>query len=137
MARRRSTSKFKNQQGFTIIEMVMTLFILGVVFLIYNAAANTMVLNRNMKDQEAAFRIASAEVDTLRANGYSAVPASGSISDTLLSVLPGSAAENLAVSDYDPKTKQITVTVSWYEPGNTNQRNIVLTTLITDGGLGQ
>jgi len=126
-----------NQAGFSIIEVVMSLLIVGIVFLVYNTAANTLVLNRNMKNQELAFRIASAEIDTVRAGGYANIPATGAVTDTQLALLPGAATETLTVTTYDTRTKQVQATVAWFEPGNPVQHTATLTTLVTQGGIGQ
>lgn len=126
----------RGQKGSTIIEIIISLFIFGIVLVIYSAASNTLLLNKGTKNQQLAFRIASNQMEILRATAYDSLPAGGSLSDPLLSTLP-SGTVVLTVSSYNAKTKELTVTVSWKEVGNSNTRNVALTTLITKGGLGQ
>jgi type II secretory pathway pseudopilin PulG len=135
MATFRYKQKKVPQNGFSIIEATVSLFILGTVIIIYSAASNSMVLNRNAKEQELALRIAQTEMETLRATTYALLPASGNISDALLSQLSGGA-ETLTVSAYNSNTKKIVVTVNWNSAGNV-ARSTSLTTLISKWGLGQ
>jgi prepilin-type N-terminal cleavage/methylation domain-containing protein len=128
-------NSLKKEAGFSIVEVVIALFILGIVMLVYASASNTLVLNRIAKHQQLAYRIAASELESLRSGGYGSLPASGSFSDSLLSNLP-SGVGSLAVSTYDPKTKQVVVTVTWTESSRPSQA-VVLTTLVAEGGLGQ
>ncbi len=121
-------------RGYTIIEVIISLFIIGVVLIIYSAASNTVILNRSTKFQEVALRIASAEMDTLRALPYNSLPSSGPFSDPLLSSLPSGTA-TLIVTAYNATTKEITATVTWREPGDSATKSVSLTTLITQGGI--
>ena len=128
-------SKLKKQTGFSLIEVVVTLFIIGVIFVIYQAALNGIFLTRNAKDQEIALRVATHKVEELRSLGYFSLPASGSFTDSQLSSLLQSSA-SMAISDYNLKTKQITVTVSWKETNTNVPHSLQLNTLISqDGGL--
>lgn len=124
------------QKGSTIIEILISLFIFGIVLVIYSAASNTLLLNKGAKNQQLAFRIASNQMETLRATSYASLPGSGPLSDPLLSSLPSGTA-SLQASDYNEDVKEFTVIVSWREVGNSNTRTVTLTTLITEGGLGQ
>ena len=124
----------KNKQsGLSIIEIPIALFIVGVTLLIYAASSNSAVLNKEARYQELANRIASSEMEDLRNDGYTNVPASGSFSNSLLSQLPSNSAV-LTVSDYNADTKQVVVKVSWLSANGTTH-NISLTTLITKSGL--
>ncbi len=123
------------QKGFSVIEVIIALFIFAVVLLIYSAATNTVVLNRTAKNKQLAFRIADTEMEKLRYTAYGSLPASGNISDSLLSSLP-SGAESITVSNYNTKAKRIDVNVTWQDPGNVS-RTVTLTTIRTQGGIGQ
>jgi prepilin-type N-terminal cleavage/methylation domain-containing protein len=129
-------SRSTKQKGFSVIEVVVSLFMLGVILLVYAAANNTLILNRIAKHQQLAYRIAANELESIRALPYASIPSSGPFSDTLMTNLPsGSGA--LATSVYDSRTKQIVVTVTWREPGTSIDKTESVTTLITEGGLGQ
>ena len=124
----------RGSAGFTIIEVVITLAILSAVFVIFQASFNSIFLNRRVKHQELALRIADTKIEQIRALSYDTVPATGAFSDPLLANLPEGAAA-LIVSDYDDDTKQIVVHISWREPVSDTQRAVTLTTLVTKGGL--
>jgi prepilin-type N-terminal cleavage/methylation domain-containing protein len=123
------------QRGFSLLEVVVSLFIIAVMLALYQVSLDSITLSRSAKDQDIALRVAGGKMEELRALGYASLPASGPFTDPQLSLLPGSSA-SLAVSDFNPKTKQATVTVSWLEPGSSPGRSVSLTTLITKlGGL--
>lgn len=119
------------QRGFTIIEILISLFILGAALLVFQASINTLTVNKFLKYQDLALRIANSEIETLKINGYDSIPASGSFAHSNLSLLP-SGQGTLTVSDYNVSTKQVVVTVSWR---GTKQHSLSLTTLITKNGL--
>ncbi|GAC1413685.1 MAG: hypothetical protein NVSMB66_6090 [Candidatus Doudnabacteria bacterium] len=128
--------KPNQQKGFTLIEVVVSLFILGTVVIVYAAANNTLILNRIAKHQQLAYRIAANELESIRAQPYANIPPSGSFNDPLLSNLPAGSG-NITVSVYDSKTKQIKATVNWAEYNTAVTKTVSVTTLITQGGLGQ
>jgi prepilin-type N-terminal cleavage/methylation domain-containing protein len=121
------------RRGFTLIEVVITIFLIGLLAILTASILKVTPLSSHAKEQHTALAIASNKIEELRADGYAALPASGSFSDTDLANLPdGSGA--IAVSVYNAKTKQVTVTVSWNENGTS--QNVALTTLVTEiGGL--
>jgi prepilin-type N-terminal cleavage/methylation domain-containing protein len=121
------------RRGFTLIEVLVTIAIIGAMLVTSQAIRLGAPLVLAAKNQDLALKIAQHEVELLRAGGYSNLPPSGTFSDTLLASLP-SGAGTLTVSTYNPKTKQIVVAVSWSEKGSA--RSVSLTTLITEiGGL--
>lgn len=123
------------QCGFSLLEVLVAVFLIGVIFVMYSAAMKNVSLNRNAKAQEIALRIASTKMEVLRDAGYGSLPASGSFADSQLASIPSGSA-SLAVLDFNAETKQVTVTVSWTEPSIGGGRNVVLSTLITvTGGL--
>ncbi len=126
----------KKQKGFSIIEVVVSLFMLGVILLVYAAANNTLVLNRIAKHQQLAYRIAANEMESLRSGGYTNLPATGSFNDPLLANLP-TGTGSIEVGVYDSRTKQVTVRVRWTEPGTTVVKSASVVTLVTSGGVGQ
>jgi prepilin-type N-terminal cleavage/methylation domain-containing protein len=126
----------KQEKGFTVIEVVVSLFIFGVMLMVYIASANTVILNRNSKHKQTAYRVAAGAIEQLRATPYASLPNSGSINDPLLSELP-TGQGTLSISPYNAKTKQVTSTVTWRNPGNNSLRSFSLTTLITEGGIGR
>ncbi len=131
-----SNSKIK-QQGFSLLEVLIALFLIAMMLVLYESAIKAISLSRNAKDQQIALRIATHEVEQLRGSGYDLLPANGSstFTDTQLAAIPQSSA-TLVVSDNSTKTKDVVVTVTWREPGTGSDHTVVLQTLITKvGGL--
>lgn len=128
--------KSNQQSGFSILEVLISLLIIGAGLVIYTASTNSVILNKNTRHSEIALRIAATKIDSLRTTPFASLPGSGSFTDPSLASLPNGQA-NLTVSDFNAKTKEITVVVSWLEPGSNPSHSVSLNTLITQGGLGQ
>lgn len=120
--------------GFSILEVPIALAILAVILVIYNGAAQSLLLNRNSRDADLARQIAVSELEDLRHLGYASLPPSGPFTHPLLTGLPQNLA-SLTVADYNADTKQVTATVSWQEPGSGIWHSESLTTLINKFGL--
>lgn len=126
-------SIYKNKKGFSLIEAVITIFIIGVVLVLYQSAVSTIRLTKIAKDQEIALRVANNKIEELRTGGYANLPESGGFSDAQLSVLP-SGSGNMEISNFNADTKQVLVEVEWQETGSSSARNVTLATLITKTG---
>lgn len=124
----------KIQDGFSLLEVPIVLAIIAVVLVIFVGASNSTILNRNSRDQDLAHQIAVSEMEDLRNLGYAGIPASGSFSHSLLTKLPNASAA-LTSGDYNTDTKQVTVTVTWQEPGSLVAHSVYFTTLINKNGL--
>lgn len=121
-------------RGFSLIEIIVSIFIIGVMLVLLQAVARNTTVVRTAKNEGIALAIARNELETLRQAGYTSVPTSGSFSDGLLSSLPQGATATLTSSDFNTKTKQVTVTVVWKDPVLTASSTVTLTTLITQTG---
>lgn len=121
-------------RGFSLVEVVISICIIGAILILLQSVVRTGVLVRTAKNEGVALSIARNELESVRSSGYSALPGSGSFSDSLLSTLPSGATTTLTVSAYNAKTKQVTVTVVWRDPGNTASTTVSLDTLITQTG---
>lgn len=120
-------------RGFSLIEVVISIFIVGIMIFMSNAILLGSPLIQNAKNQDIALKIVVNEMEGLRALGYSSLPASGPFSDDLLTSLPSGSA-NIIVSDFNEDTKKVVATVEWTEKGT--QKSVSLSTLITKiGGL--
>ncbi len=125
----------RDKRGFSLIEAVLAVGLLGVILVIFQGTLRNMPLIKYAKNQDLALKIASSELESLRAGGYAALPVSGTFSDPLISSLP-SGAGAVTVTAYNAETKQVIVTVSWREEGRTSDSSVALTTLVTEiGGL--
>ena len=122
-------------RGFTLIEVLVSLFIISVMLLLFQAVLRSASLVTSTRNRDAALSIARNEIEELRATGYDALPSSGPFTDDLLSTLPsGSAA--VTISDLNSGTKQVITIVSWQERNRTESSSVSLSTLITKiGGL--
>ncbi|HVB20155.1 MAG TPA: type II secretion system protein [Candidatus Paceibacterota bacterium] len=121
-------------RGFTLIEVIVSLFIMGVMLLLLQSVIQSGVLARTTKNQGIALSIARNELESLRGGGYAALPPSGSFPDSLMSTLPQGATTTLTVSAYNTKTAQVTVSVVWQDAGASASSTVSLSTLITQTG---
>ncbi len=123
-------------RGFSLIEVTVSIFIVGVMLFLLQAILQSGTLIRMSKHQSIALSIAQNKLESLRANGYASLPSNGTFSDNLVSTLPVAATTTLTVSVYNAETKQVSVSVVWKEPDSTASSTISLSTLITEiGGL--
>lgn len=121
-------------RGFSLVEIVVSLFILGIMLLLLHAVIQSSALVKNSKNYGIALSIARDKIESVRAGGYAAVPQNGTFLNTLVSTLPRAATTTLAVSAYNAKTKQVIISIIWLEPSSTASSTISLTTLITETG---
>jgi uncharacterized membrane-anchored protein YitT (DUF2179 family) len=112
--------------------VITTLFIIGLVLVLYQAALGKVKMIQYAKNQEIALRVANNKIEELRAGGYANLPASGSFSDSQLNSL-SNCTVNMAITDYNADTKQVLINIEWQEP-NSSLKNISLATLITKTG---
>ena len=124
--------RYTNERAFTLIEVLVTIFIVGVTAVLFAAAVKTLSFTRDVRYEDTALRIASKKLEELRADGYAGLPASSSFSDALLSSLP-SASASTTMATYNAKTKKALVQVGWQPPGQ-SVRVITLVTLVTQTG---
>lgn len=123
------------RRGFSLIECIVSILMVSIMLILLQAVIQNGVLARSAKNQGIALAIARNELETLRNIGYDNLPPSGSFADSLLDMLPA-ATTTRAVSDYNAKTKQVTVHVIWKDPGLAASSTVFLSTLITKiGGL--
>lgn len=124
------------QAGLSIVEVVITLFIIGVTLILYQATSRTVILNRFSRYKEIGLRIADQQVQTLRTTAFASLPASGTFTSPLLSSLPQGTA-TMTLTDENVRLKRVIVTVSWKNPQGPGMQQVQLATFIAQGGLGQ
>lgn len=126
----------KPARGFTLVEVIVSIFIIGIMLILLQSVTRTGVFVRNTKFESIALSITRNEIEALRTAGYTNLPSSGTFSDSLLSSLPQGATTTLTISAYNTKTKQVIANVIWLDPSATASSTVSLTTLITQiGGL--
>ncbi|MEK7604354.1 MAG: type II secretion system protein [Patescibacteria group bacterium] len=116
-------------RGFSLVEITIALAIIGTMIMVTSTLLQRVTVNtREVGDLGVATKIAQGELELLRGGGYTALPASGPFSHSLLNTLP-SGAGTVTVTVIDAQTKQVVVTVSWQGSSGTT-RTATLTSLI-------
>lgn len=118
--------------GFTLIEVLIAVFVVGMLVALYGVGVMTMSVSREAARKDVALHAANQQLETLRIGGYAALPASGSFSNAQVTSLPGGVGST-TVNTYNGETKQVVVEVSWQEAGR-GTRSVLLSTLITETG---
>ena len=121
-------------RGFSLIEVTVSIFIVGVMLLLLQAILQSGTLIRISRHQSIALSIAQNKLESLRADGYTTLPSSGTFSDSLISMLPVAATTTLTVSVYNTETKLVSASVVWRDPGSPASSTVSLSTLITEAG---
>jgi competence protein ComGC len=122
-----------SQSGASLIEIIVTMFMIFVLLILYVSALNTATLTRKLRYENIAYHVANKQMESLRATALDSLPSSGSISDPQLSQIP-SGSGNFTVDDYPGfgGMKEIVVTVTW-DDGQPKQT--VFRTLAGSGGI--
>ncbi|MBX4191383.1 MAG: prepilin-type N-terminal cleavage/methylation domain-containing protein [Candidatus Doudnabacteria bacterium] len=123
----------KKQNGFSLIEVTITLLLVGVIFVLYASALNVVAVTRKLRYENIAYHIANKEIEILRNTSYEDLPSSGSISDTLLAGLP-SGGGTYTIADHASMSnmKEVTVSVVWADPVS---KEVRIKTLMGTGGI--
>lgn len=124
----------KNNRGFTLIELVITIGLMVVALFSYFVVLQTVASTRFLKHQTLSYQVALKKVEELKSLPFSSLPSTGPFTDSALSVLSQPQA-NLTISNYggSAQLKEITVTISWQEMNKT--KTVELKTLLTEGGV--
>lgn len=122
------------RRGFGLVEVIVSIFIIGVMLILLQAVIRSGTLVRNSKNQGIALAIARNKIENLRLSGYSSLPSGGSFYDPLLDSLPRLATTTLSISAYNAKTKRVSISVIWLDNGSSASSTISLSTLITQTG---
>lgn len=129
-----------SKAGFTLIEVVLVVAIVGLMVLLITNLPSSVRLNSNSNYQSLAKQIANKTIEDLRLQTYSNL-ANGtqSIQDSRLNNLPKGTG-SVVISDCSAQIctngeqlKSITVTISWFE--KTSTTSATFNTLIGNGGL--
>lgn len=129
-----------NQQGLSLIEVMMVLVIIGfIVLLVVNLPSSIGLIGKS-RYSSIAREIASKKIENLRAQGYtSLVLGVHGFSDVNLTQLPSSTGEytiencSIELCSNDENIKKVIVSVKWHE--SDGDQEVRLQTLIAEGGL--
>lgn len=123
----------RSHGGFSLIEVLISVFIVGVTIILFQTALQGVFLVRIANHKEIALRIANNKMEYVRALPYASLPTSGTFSDSQMSSIP-SGSGTLTVANFNSKVKQVTAAVTWVEPHDSMQRSVSISTLITEIG---
>ncbi len=127
----------QRDDGFTLVELLVTIIVLGIVMVSLGGLYYTVQANE-VKSQhfDLAVRAARTEVEDLRNNGYSSLTPGGTITFTssLPTGLPSGKAGTVAISEPTPGLRRVDVTVTYADYGQT--QTITLSSDIGIVGLG-
>jgi prepilin-type N-terminal cleavage/methylation domain-containing protein len=125
--------KYSGQRGISLIEIIICMFMIGVLFALYTAAINTVAHTKKLRYDNLAYHVANKKMEELRATSYASLPASGTIVDAMLSQIPSGSGSFTTIDHAGfSGLKEITVTVSW-DDGQAKQ--VQLKTLAGSGGI--
>jgi prepilin-type N-terminal cleavage/methylation domain-containing protein len=132
----------KKEKGLSLIEVVVAIMAIGILAILIGSLPGAISSIGYSKNTSLAREIAGKKMDALRKQPYANL-ADGvtSFSDSSLTSLPQSSASfeiepcPTDVCLHNEIAKKVTVKVIWKE--KSNQKEADLTTLITEGGLGQ
>ncbi len=137
------TKTNSHQAGFSIIELVVVLMIVGFIVLTISNIPTSLKLIGNSNYESLAKEIASKKVEDIRSLPFeNLAEGTTAISDTRLNKIPNGLGEVIVSSCPDAicntqaekdTIKQVVIKVLWVEAGSI--REVKLTTLIAKGGL--
>jgi len=131
-----------NQRGFSLIEALLVVVILGSIVFLIASIPNSLMLVGKSRHISLAREIAAKQIEDRRTINYlNLVNENSAIYDSRLSLLP-TGSGTVEVADCDPNLctneehiKQVTVTVNWMD--NNKALEINLKTMIGEGGINQ
>jgi prepilin-type N-terminal cleavage/methylation domain-containing protein len=127
----------KQQDGFTIVELVITIIIAGVIIpSVAIALTNLSVINKVARDKALANMVVQNKVETLRSAGYNSLSdGSTSFVSDLPSTIGSPKSATYTVSSPAAGIKQIDISMSFTEYRVT--KNLSYRTYISELGVGQ
>ncbi|MGE5298129.1 MAG: type IV pilus modification PilV family protein [Acidobacteriaceae bacterium] len=126
-------TKIGKQEGTSLIEVLILLFLIASMLVLYGAAVNTLTMSKRLRNENYAYHIANKQMEELREQNVTALPASGTITDPMLANIPSSSGD-FTVTNHGVFTglKELTVTVSWNDG---RARQIQLKSVAGSGGI--
>ena len=131
----------RKQIGFSLVELVIAVSLVGVIVLIVGNIPNAIRLVTSSESESVVRQVAAKKIEDIRAAGYENLPEQGTtaISDSRLSQLKSPSAFMVVddcpvnICSSDEAVRQVTLTISWSEDGEPKTYQIV--TLIGEDGL--
>lgn len=132
----------KSQSGFSLIESLLIIVLIGIIIILMANLPNAISLINKSKHLSIAREIAVKQIEDKRMINYSnLVNVNNPITDSQLNLLPQGAG-TVIVEDCDLQIctngehiKQVTAQISWQD--NSKLQTVTLKTFISEGGLDQ
>jgi len=131
---------FPNENGFSLVEVIIGLFLIGMIIVVISYLPNTINLVTNSQNETKVREVVAKKLEDVRIGGYSSLEnGTTPITDAKLNGLSGFQASQvitdcpLEICVSGELVKKVTMTVSWSENGSPKTFQIV--TLISSGGL--
>lgn len=130
-------SKTTPNQGFTIVELIITVVAAGVIIpAVLLALTNLSVVNKQARDQTLANMLAQNKIETLRSTGYNSLSdGTTSFSAELPSTMGSPKSASYTVSSPQTGIKQIDVSISY--TAYQKAKSLSFRTYISELGVGQ
>jgi prepilin-type N-terminal cleavage/methylation domain-containing protein len=127
----------KSQQGFTIVELIITIILAGIIIpAVAIALTNLSVTNKLARDQALASILVQNKTEVLRSAGYNAVAlGTTNFTSELPATIGGPKSASYSVSSPTTGIKQIDVSVSFTEYHSSQSYSY--RTYISELGVGQ
>lgn len=127
----------KHQKGFTIVELVVTVVIAGIIIPAVALALNNLAaINHRARDYALANDIAQNKVETLRSDGYNSINiGTVDFSNELPASMGSPKSASYTISSPAAGEKQVDISISFTEYNAT--RNLKFRTYISELGVGQ
>ncbi len=128
----------RNDQGFTLVELLVTIVVLGIVISSLGGLYYIMQITEvRSQHYDIAVRAARTEIEALRNNGYNSLNPGSTINFTssLPAALPHDKAGSVAISQPVADLRRVDVTVTYTDYGKA--QNVTLSSNIGIIGIGQ
>ena len=132
------TPGFQNETGFTLVELLVTMVVLGIVITSLSGLYYlTQITEVRSQHYDIAVRAARTEIEDLRNNGYNSLTPGSNITFTssLPSALPPNKTGTATISQPLPELRRVDVTIAYTDYGKA--QTVELSSDIGIIGLGQ
>lgn len=127
----------KHEQGFTLIELILTIAVFAIVMPAIAIGINNLtVINNRARDLALVNMLAQNKVESLRSAGYNSIPiGSTDFTPELPPTLASPKVANYTVTNSTPGIKEVLITISYRDYSQTKTVNYK--TIISEIGVGQ